>query len=90
MAHTTVTLDGKVIVDDSLDHWQRRPPEALVELLRSAKGTNPPPWTKAMLMALTDAALKSQAVRISVVSNDPPAQRAGGVAGWSITVTPQA
>lgn len=64
MAHTTITLNGRTLLDDPLDQWHDRPPEELKQYLRP--GAAALPWVKPAMVALADAAMLNQPIRIDV------------------------
>jgi len=78
VAHTVITIDGETILDDPLDTWQRRPPELLASMI--SPGHDPKPYTKAMMIALADAAAHQQPIHINIQTS-----RHGA---WTLTVTP--
>lgn len=54
-----VTVDGQVLMTD-LGDWKQQPPQIIADALKP--GAQPAAWTKALLMAITDAATGTKAV----------------------------
>jgi hypothetical protein len=77
--NTTITLNGRTLLDDPLEKWQKRPPEQLAAMLQP--DTNPPPWIKAAMITLADAALRQQPIHITITTTSADS--------WAIVVKPQ-
>jgi hypothetical protein len=73
--HTTLTLNGRTLLNDNLDQWQQRPPQQLQELIKP--GHKPQPWIQAALITLADAAMNSQPIEIHITTKPT---------GWTINV----
>lgn len=68
MAHTTLIVNGKTLLNQPLDEWQQRPPEAIVDML-NPNSTTRQPWTMPTLGILTEAALQNRNITIRVSSD---------------------
>lgn len=69
-----VTINGETLMTD-LGDWKRQPPEIIANAIKP--GAQPPGWTKALLMALTDAAVANTPQRIDVTTSER---------GWTMSV----
>lgn len=63
-----LTLNGRALLDDELDEWQQKPPEAMLEYLKP--GPQAQPWVKPAMITLADAALASRPVEIHVTTGE--------------------
>ncbi len=78
MSHAILTVNGRTLLNDNLSDWQQQPPEAIKQLLNPK--TTPTAWAKPAMIALADAALLNQAIRIDITTYP------GG--GWTLTAGP--
>jgi hypothetical protein len=76
MAHTTLTLNDELVLDDPLDTWQQRPPDELRELLHNAADTAAAPWLRVAMITLADATKSTQPVHITITT---------GSRGWTLS-----
>lgn len=68
MAHIRLTVNGTTVMDGDLGTWQQQPPQAVADMLRN--GGNGKPWHRPLLMVLTDAAVRDQAIDITVTTGE--------------------
>jgi hypothetical protein len=64
MGHTVFTVNGVIMLDADLDHWQERPPAEVMELM-NPKAENRV-WMRSALIALVDAAVGDKPTHIDV------------------------
>lgn len=66
MSRATLIVDGECRMDDELDEWHRRPPQLLADMIKP--GSKPEPYLVAAGMALADATVKGQPVRVTITT----------------------
>lgn len=74
-AHLLITLDGETLMDGELGDWVASATDRLGEHLQP--GSVPPPWVKALMFAMADAAVRGGSLAIDIT-------RRGG--GWTMSV----
>jgi hypothetical protein len=75
MSRATLVIDGHTHLDAELSEWHKRPPEVLADMIKP--GHRPQPYLAAAAMALAEATVKNQPIRITVETSP---------AGWTLTV----
>lgn len=68
MAHTTLIVNGKTLLNQPLDEWQQKPPDQIMGML-NPNAANRQPWTMPTLGILTEAALQNRDITIRVHSD---------------------
>lgn len=75
MAHTLITVDDIVVLDEILNEWNPQPPAALEAL---GKPVDPQPWHKACMIVLAEALMLSKPVQINIRTH---------TTGWNMNIT---
>lgn len=70
MPHITLTINGRILLDDELDKWQQEPPEAMLQYLKPATGSGHEPWVRPAMVMLADAALAQRPAEIHVTTEE--------------------
>lgn len=74
MPHLHITIDDQTVLDGDLGEWTTNPPQLITEQLTNPK---PQPGMKALMLALTEAAIHNQPTHINL-QNRPN--------GWTLQV----
>ena len=78
MAHISITIDGKTVMDGHTGQWQERPPDFIAQQLEAMKtgNTQPSPWMRAVMLVVAEAAMTDNYTAVEVTTN--------GNAGWTL------
>lgn len=67
--HAVMIINGKTVLNQPLDEWQQKRPEAVMEMLNPNSPHGSQPWSMPTVGILTAAALQNRDVIIHVNSD---------------------